>query len=161
MIGRGAANTVRPLFSVSRGYLRTVGHSRARGMRLAETPAGPFGHCDRPTPIVSCMRPARIKSRDRLRRRRRHVSQTRHVYTIVICVFRNHPRGTERERSMGSGAQERRLGQRGPAHWRRSEAHYKDGKCDVVETCVRKERSSSSPSPDGSRHPSSAIPSSS
>lgn len=40
MIGCGAAITVRPLFSVSRAYLRTVGHSRARGMRLAETPAG-------------------------------------------------------------------------------------------------------------------------
>lgn len=126
MIGRGAAITVRPLFSISRRYLRTVGHSRARGMRLAETPAGHSAIAtDRP-PLSPTSTARIISLRDRLRRLRDDPAC--HVYTIVICVFRNHPRRTERERGMGPGAQERRLGQRGSAYRSRSEAYYKDGK---------------------------------
>jgi len=65
----------------------------------------------------------------------------RREYDLVTSVSRNHPRGTERERGMGPGAQKRRLGWHGPAHRRRSKAYYKNGECYVPGIMITGRRS--------------------
>lgn len=99
---------------------------KREGGALAETPAGPSAIAIADPHRVSAVGVPRVFAGVFSPR----VPSLAVKYDLwKTSVSRNHPRGTERERGMGPGAQERRLGRHGPAHRRRSEAHYKNGEC--------------------------------